>query len=623
MKKIVSFVMSLLLMLSLLPVGAAAIPATDSVTVNGITLSSGYCLASADAAPAAIGEPMPASYAMYEDGVLTLKDFQMLGDKVQYGIYSANDLTVVLEGDNVIGGEAKRPSMAAIYSEKTLAIQGDGSLTVRANYAGLYSGGELVIKNGTIESEGAIYAIRANGGLTVSGGTITAAATSAAILCGSSATISGGTIESEGDMYGIWVNGDLTVSGGKIGLTCDQAGIVVYGTLVVSGGEIRATDGFDAIFCTNKIEISGGTVESYGRQSGIHVQGPLIVSGGTINASGDTTAMLCHGNVTISGGTVNAVADVMGINVFTGDLTVNGGSLSADADTIAIECSGGDVIVNGGTLAASSEDLAIYAADIKLGSGVAVTEGGTVRNIFYASYFKKQPYYYKIEVKDGATHYYKRVDGSYFTLEEEEFTDATSGLKEEDWYHEQVATVPDADDFDYDMLDVGFVGASTKVVIGAGSAEPPKKSGKEKTDRGDDEQIITGKIVSYEKLSRLSDDYKAMKAYAAALGLGDALVVGTWDIEPKGLGPWKIVFHLGGKYLGDTLTIIHKKDDGTFETYAAVVDESGEAAITVASASPFLVLRGEGAAGAAAGSSAGASATEENPNTGFDFSWGF
>jgi len=38
MKKIVSFVMSLLLMLSLLPVGAAAIPATDSVTVNGITL---------------------------------------------------------------------------------------------------------------------------------------------------------------------------------------------------------------------------------------------------------------------------------------------------------------------------------------------------------------------------------------------------------------------------------------------------------------------------------------------------------------------------------------------------------------------------------------------------------
>lgn len=557
MKKIVSFVMSLLLMLSLLPVGAAAIPATDSVTVNGITLSSGYCLASADAAPAAIGEPMPASYAMYEDGVLTLKDFQMLGDKVQYGIYSANDLTVVLEGDNVIGGEAKRPSMAAIYSEKTLAIQGDGSLTVRANYAGLYSGGELVIKNGTIESEGAIYAIRANGGLTVSGGTITAAATSAAILCGSSATI------------------------------------------------------------------SGGTVESYGRQSGIHVQGPLIVSGGTINASGDTTAMLCHGNVTISGGTVNAVADVMGINVFTGDLTVNGGSLSADADTIAIECSGGDVIVNGGTLAASSEDLAIYAADIKLGSGVAVTEGGTVRNIFYASYFKKQPYYYKIEVKDGATHYYKRVDGSYFTLEEEEFTDATSGLKEEDWYHEQVATVSDADDFDYDMLDVGFVGASTKVVIGAGSAEPPKKSGKEKTDRGDDEQIITGKIVSYEKLSRLSDDYKAMKAYAAALGLGDALVVGTWDIEPKGLGPWKIVFHLGGKYLGDTLTIIHKKDDGTFETYAAVVDESGEAAITVASASPFLVLRGEGAAGAAAGSSAGASATEENPNTGFDFSWGF
>ncbi len=136
----------------------------------------------------------------------------------------------------------------------------------------------------------------------------------------------------------------------------------------------------------------------------------------------------------------------------------------------------------------------------------------------------------------------------------------------------------------------------------------------------DDELIITGKITSYEELSRLSGDYKAMKEYAATLGLGDAQVIGSWDIEMKGFAPWKIIFHLDAKYLGDTLTIIHKKDDGTFEFFTAVVDKSGEATITVTSASPFLVVRGEAAGGTASGTP---SATEENPNTGFDFGWWF
>ncbi|HPD88061.1 MAG TPA: hypothetical protein PLU75_01095 [Oscillospiraceae bacterium] len=95
MKKLLSLVICLIMVLTLLPVGAAALD--DSVEIIGKTLLSGQYLATVDADPADIVGTTPDSYvAMYRDGVLTLNDFEKPIYNASSGIVSENDLTVEL-----------------------------------------------------------------------------------------------------------------------------------------------------------------------------------------------------------------------------------------------------------------------------------------------------------------------------------------------------------------------------------------------------------------------------------------------------------------------------------------------------------------------------------------------
>lgn len=118
MKKILSIAMGMLMMLTLLPIGAAAYT-EDVVKIGNTDLERGYYLASVDGSPVAIGATTPTSYvAMYQDGVLTLKNATIStwyttdypsDEPEEFGIYSANDLTIVLVGNNVIGSQGSFP----------------------------------------------------------------------------------------------------------------------------------------------------------------------------------------------------------------------------------------------------------------------------------------------------------------------------------------------------------------------------------------------------------------------------------------------------------------------------------------------------------------------------------
>ncbi|HPR39672.1 MAG TPA: hypothetical protein PKY19_03190 [Oscillospiraceae bacterium] len=614
MKKSLSLVIGLMMVLTLLPVGAAA--DGDYVKLIGRTLLSGQYLATVDADPADIVGTTPDSYvAMYRDGVLTLNGFVKMDYTGTCGILSENDLTVVLQGNNVIGSAALHPSDAAVRSEGKLTVQGsDGSLTAYGQSTALNGRGEIDIQSGTLTLFAEIPLStwddvdRTATRLTISGGTINATGSNQGIFCGVLA-VSGGTISVTGDIdRGIYC-GTMTVSGGTIHATGNGSyGINVAGALTITGGNVTANGSPDAIYVrSGAITIEGGTVNATCAGHGIYAEsGEITLSGGSVTAEGDNYGLYAYsGAITISGGTVDASSG-LSFGIYSYDtLTISGGDVTATSDQYYGIYAYNDLIVTGGTVDATGEVTGILAEDIELGSRVTVRTGGTVRKALFYTVVEDGFSYIKTETEGGLTKYYKNNS--------EVSEDICPDFPDTEDAH--LSTFASGDDVYYNAWGFAFVNASPEVVLGTRST-----SSRDDDDDDDDEPVITGKITSYEELSRLSKDYKAMKEYADTLGLGDAPVIGTWDIETRGSAPWKIIFHLDAKYLGDTLTIIHEKDDGTFEFFTAVVDKSGEAAITVTSASPFLVVRGKTAGNATTST---ASAAEENPNTGFDFGWWF
>ena len=98
--KLWSFLLSLVMLLSLLPTTALAATYND-VKVNGVSLGDGKYLASNTATTANSSSTKPSSYvAWYKDGTLTLNGYKGTGIVLQ-GAPEA-DLIIKLIGDNTI-----------------------------------------------------------------------------------------------------------------------------------------------------------------------------------------------------------------------------------------------------------------------------------------------------------------------------------------------------------------------------------------------------------------------------------------------------------------------------------------------------------------------------------------
>ena len=135
--KILSILLSLVMLLSLLPTTALA-AAYDSVEVNGIKLENGHYLENNSATSAETGaNTEPTTYvAWYKNGVLTLKDYNGKGIETQ-GV-AAGELTVKLIGTNSI-------------NSGSLVSDNGGDITVTSD-----SSGTLSISNTTSGSNPAI-----------------------------------------------------------------------------------------------------------------------------------------------------------------------------------------------------------------------------------------------------------------------------------------------------------------------------------------------------------------------------------------------------------------------------------------------------------------------------------
>ena len=194
---------------------------------------------------------------------VTLKDVNINGSGTwttddYAGITCDGSTTIILEGENKVKGFGEGYPGIYVPENKTLIIQGTGSLDASSNSLGAGIGGgsygtcgNITIKGGTVTATGGYNAAGIGGGQNV---------------CGN-IEISGGTVTATGGKYGAGIGsgergscGNITISGGTITGTGSMGGAGIGGgsngtceNITISGGSLTATGGEQAA------GIGGGT----------------------------------------------------------------------------------------------------------------------------------------------------------------------------------------------------------------------------------------------------------------------------------------------------------------------------------------------------------------------------
>ncbi|MBR6645260.1 MAG: hypothetical protein IKL21_05805 [Clostridia bacterium] len=204
-------------------------------------------------------------YAHYKDGVLTLNNFKYEGAGYKYrpgytistAIYSADDLTLSLQGENTLRLTGS-DTWYKCFSYGKLTVNGNGKLKTIGAY-GLYAYKNIVIDNGVIDAEGG--ALASNGDLTINGGTLNfkAESNTPSVHTKGSITINGGNVTMSSGWY--CINGDtkmLTVNGGSVTLIGTKAAVGAKSITVKNGLIIKASTTTDGALDTYKAsDLSG------------------------------------------------------------------------------------------------------------------------------------------------------------------------------------------------------------------------------------------------------------------------------------------------------------------------------------------------------------------------------
>ena len=207
------------------------------------------------------------------------------------GLYADVDLTIVLEGENTI---QISDLDYALYTQKSVAVLGEGSLLANSNSYGIYSKDRITIEDATVTLYGeglGIYAYESDLNITNSNVTIDTdgIGLSAPTVCIMDSTVNVTTKE-RAVSYNGPSDGQLTIGGDTSRVTF-------------------ASKEWTAVFVSN-MTITGGTVEVDGAEAGIAVTwGPLTVTGGSLTAVGGTLCGVLSNfsDLVLEGGTVIAV----------------------------------------------------------------------------------------------------------------------------------------------------------------------------------------------------------------------------------------------------------------------------------------------------------------------------
>jgi hypothetical protein len=259
----------------------------------------------------------------------------------------------VIDGGSYIlaDAESDEPN-AAIFSEDDLTINGNGSLTVNANYRnGIASKDDLKITGGSITVNAVNDGIKGRDSVAVRDGTITVNA-------------GGDGMQSHNDEDA--EKGYIAIEGGTLNITAGLDGIQAETSLLVSGGDITITSGGGSL---NNSTDGGGIWGGRGMEGnpnkptesakGLKAGVDITITAGTINIDSSDDSIHTNNSITINGGDILLASGDDGMHADS-TLEINGGSVSITKSYEGIESAA--ITINGGNIHIAASDDGINAA---------------------------------------------------------------------------------------------------------------------------------------------------------------------------------------------------------------------------------------------------------------------
>jgi len=191
-------------------------------------------------------------------------------------VENAQEITLTLRDGtvNTVSDGGSSEFNAAIFSNDTLIIEGEGTLTVTGNVEhGIESDDDVIINSGNIIISAKNDGMHVNNNITANGGEITV----------------------KSAVEGLESKGDIVINNGSLSIACTDDGINTAKNITINGGKIysTATRG-DALDSNGTIDIKGGTTVAVGAgqpECGIDTdRNNINITGGTLVATGGTNS---------------------------------------------------------------------------------------------------------------------------------------------------------------------------------------------------------------------------------------------------------------------------------------------------------------------------------------------
>lgn len=313
---------------------------------------------------------------------------------------------------------------SVLFSEDDLVINGDGSLTIDANYKhGIVGKDDLIIVSGNITVNAVSDGIRGRDSIIITGGNIDITAGSDGMQSNNDKDeekgyilIENAIINIESDNDGIQAETNVVVNSGEITIlsgggtqnivvaedvneqtkdsnfaieeTESSKGIKAVSVIQINGGTINIDSHDDSLHSDNVIEINNGTMILSTDDDGIHAENDIIINDGYIDIINCNEAIE-SAVITVNDGEIRMNASDDGFNASDGTgtigmpgsemgnpdcaLYINGGYIVIFSNADSVD-SNGDIYMTGGTIIAEGPQS--YTNGTLDSDGEFVIEGG-------------------------------------------------------------------------------------------------------------------------------------------------------------------------------------------------------------------------------------------------------
>lgn len=291
-------------------------------------------------------------------------------------------------------GEINNEPNAALFSKKSLTINGGGTLCVEGNYSyGINCKDALYLLGGTLNVTAADNGIKGKDNVIAGGANVSVTAGGDGIKTDVDLTDESEYLDTDNstDELG-YILGNVIINSGDVSIISDSDGIQADHYLIINdanltitangGSDSADTDTGKGIKAESAIYIASGNIDINAADDAIHSDNTLTIDGGTLTlATGDDAAhadefliindgvidiSTCYEGIeskkiTINGGEITLTATDDGINAADGSgsesmasdpecyIVINGGDIYVDAAGDGVD-SNGTIVMNGGIM---------------------------------------------------------------------------------------------------------------------------------------------------------------------------------------------------------------------------------------------------------------------------------